>query len=129
MTIEKLFVEATRNKTRFPFRGLVSIEDLWDLSTAQLDAIYKTLNSELKQVQEESLLNTKSKEDKELDAKIEIVKYIVSIKLAEQEARSKAKEQAEQKQKIMGILSKKQDEELHNMSPEELQKILNEMEG
>lgn len=129
MTIEKLFIEGTRNKVRFPFRGIVSVEDLWDLSVSQLDEVYKALNSKLKQAQEESLLNTKTKEDKELDNKIEIVKYIVAVKLFEQEAHSKAKEQAEQKQKIMGILSRKQDEELHNMSAEELQKILSEMEN
>jgi hypothetical protein len=127
MTIEKMFEVATRSKMRFPFKGLISIEDLWDLSVQNLDLIFKNLNSELKQVQEESLLNTKTKEDKELDMKIEIVKYIVNIKLEEDNLRLKAKAQKEQKQKIMEILSAKQDESLQNKSIDELKAMLEEL--
>lgn len=128
MTIEKMFEVAVRTKMRFPFKGLVSVEDLWDLSVTGLDGIFKTLNSELKQVKEESLLNTKTKEDKELDLKIAIVKYIVNVKLEEQEAKSKAKAQKEQKQKIMEILATKQDESLQNKSIDELKAMLEEIE-
>jgi hypothetical protein len=122
-----MFEVATRSKMRFPFKGLISIEDLWDLSVQNLDLIFKNLNSELKQVQEESLLNTKTKEDKELDMKIEIVKYIVNIKLEEDNLRLKAKAQKEQKQKIMEILSAKQDESLQNKSIDELKAMLEEL--
>lgn len=124
---EKMFEMAVRNKFRFPFRGLISVEDLFDLSVENLDSIFKTLNSQLKQVQEESLLNTKTKEDKELDTKIEIIKYIVGIKLEEQDLRLKAKAQKEQKQKILEILSVKQDESLQNKSVEELKAMLDEL--
>lgn len=128
MTIEKLFVEAARNKMRFPFKGQISVEDLFDLSPQNLDTIFKVLNSELKQVQEESLLNTKTKADKELDAKIEIVKYIVATKLEENALRLKVKEQKEQKQKIMEILATKQDESLQNKSEAELKALLEELD-
>lgn len=127
MTIENKFEVATRSKMRFPFRGLISVEDLWDLSVNNLDSIFKTLNSELKQVQEESLLNVKTKEDKELDVKIEIVKHVVKVKLEEENARLQVKAQKEQKQKIMEILSAKQDESLQNKSVEELQAMLGEL--
>ena len=63
----------------------------------------------------------------ELETKIEIVKYIFSVKLEEQATRSQAKEKREQKQKIMGILAKKQEEGLNNKSEEELQKMLEEL--
>lgn len=129
MTVEKLFVEATRSKMRFPFRGLISVEDLWDLSVENLDSIFKVLNSQLKQVQEESLLNTKSKSDEELDTKIEIVKYIVKTKLDENAARLQEKELKEKKQKIMEILSSKQEENLQNKTEEELKAMLEEMDN
>lgn len=129
MNTEKLFEVATRVKMRFPFRGLVSAEDLWDLPVKSLDQIFKTLNSQLKQVKEDSLLDTKTKEDKELDMKIEIVKHIFNVKLEEQEKREKAIERREKKQKIMEILSDKQDQDLQNKSPEELQKMLNELDS
>ena len=58
---EKMFETAVRTKMRFPFKGVVSVEDLWDLSVENLDTVYKTLNSELKKATEESLLNTKTK--------------------------------------------------------------------
>lgn len=124
-----MFEVATRSKMRFPFRGLISVEDLWDLSVQNLDIIFKSLNSALKQVQEESLLNTKTKEDKELDMKIEIVKHIVEVKLEEENSRLKAKAQKEQKQKIMEILSAKQDESLQNKSIDELKAMLDELEA
>ena len=80
MEAGKLFETATRNKMRFPFRGMISVEDLWDLSLTNLDSVFKTLNAEAKKSEEESLLETKSKENEELSNKIEIVKYIVNTK-------------------------------------------------
>jgi len=127
MTKEQMFEVAVRSKFRFPFRGLIVTEDLWDLSITELDSIFKTLNSQLKQVKEESLLNTKTKEDKELDTKIEIVKYIFNTKIEEENARLKAKENKEKKQKILEIIANKQDESLQNKSEEELMKMLNDL--
>lgn len=129
MTIENKFEVALRNKFRFPFRGLISVEDLYDLSVQNLDSIFKTLNSELKQVQEESLLNTKSKEDKELELKIDIVKHIVNVKLTEANERLKAKEQKEKKQKIMEVLSAKKEASLQDKTVEELEAMLNQLEN
>lgn len=122
-----MFEKAVRNKMRFPYKGMVSVEDLWDLSVSALDTIFKTLNSQIKQAKEESLLSTKSKADTVLDLQIEIVKYIVSVKLAEKEAREKAACKREQKQKIMQIMATKQDEELQNSSVDDLQKMLDEL--
>ena len=123
-----IFEVAIREKFRFPFKGMISVEDLWDCSVSNLDSIFKTLNSQLKQVKEESLLDTKTQQDKELDMKIEIIKYIVKVKQEEENLRLKSKEQREKKQKIMEILSVKQDTALQNMSEDELKKMLNELE-
>ena len=99
MEAGKLFETATRNKMRFPFRGMISVEDLWDLSLTNLDSVFKTLNAEAKKSEEESLLETKSKENEELSNKIEIVKYIVNIKLEEKKTRENARKNAEMKQR------------------------------
>ena len=125
---KNMFEVATRTKMRFPFKGMISVEDLWDLSVQNLDKVFKTLNSQRKEVQEESLLDTKSLEDERLETQIEIVKYIVNVKLAEQVARAKAAENREKKQKIMALMAKKDDEAMENMSREELQKLLDELE-
>lgn len=127
MTTENLFESATRSKMRFPFKGMISVEDLWDLSLTNLDSVFKTLNAEAKKSEEESLLNTKSKEDEEISNKIEIVKYIVSVKLDEKKKREDAKKNAEMRQRLLEIKAKRQDAALENMSDEDLDKALAEL--
>lgn len=128
METGKLFELATRNKMRFPFRGMISVEDLWDLSLTNLDSVFKTLNAEAKKFEEESLLNTKSKEDEEISNKIDIVKYIVNVKLEEKRAREDARKNAEMKQRLLEIKAKRQDAALENMSDEDLDKMLAELD-
>jgi len=124
-----IFEVATREKYRFNYKGLISVSDLWDLSTTELDLIFKDLNSQLKKTkEEESLLQIKTKEDKELEIKIEIIKHIVKIKVDEQTSKLLTKERKEKKQKILEILSEKQEEGLKNKSIEELTSMLNDIE-
>lgn len=128
MTTENMFEIAARNKLRFPFRGIVSTEDLFDLSVENLDSIFKNLNSQVKQANEESLLVTRTQEDDTLNTMIEIVKYIVRVKLEEEAARLQARERRLKKQKIMEIVQSKQDADLQTKSIDELQSMLNELE-
>ena len=122
-----IFEYATREALRFPYKGMQSVEDLWQLSVKELDSIYKTLNKQIKQSEEESLLATKSNVDTELEVQIAIVKHIVSVKLAEKEAAEKASVKKAQKQKIMSIIATKQDEALQNSSIDDLKKMLDEL--
>lgn len=125
--VMNVFEYATRNKVRFPYKGLISVEDLWDLSVTELDKIYKTLNTQVKQTQEESLLETKTEVDELLENQIEIVKHIVAVKLREQKAKEREADKAAQRQKIMAIIAKKQDESLENASIDDLQMMLNSL--
>ena len=128
MEANKMFEVAVRNKFRFPFKGVISVEDLWDLSVQQLDSIFKTLKSQEQKAQEESLLDTRTPEDEALKTKIEIIRYIVTVKLDEAKQAERAKENRDQKQKILGILAEKQDADLRNKTPEELQAMLNQLD-
>lgn len=128
MSKEEMFIRATRSKVRFPYKGLASVEDLWDLPVTELDKIYKSLKKQEKQENEESLLEVKTDEDETLTMQIEIVKYIVGVKLEEKKAAENAKARREQKQKIMSILASKQDEALQGKSIEELEKMLDELD-
>lgn len=127
MEANKMFEVAVRNKFRFPFKGVISVEDLWDLSVQQLDGIFKTLKSQEKKAQEESLLDTRTPEDEALKTKIDIIRYIVTVKLDEAKQAEHAKENRDQKQKILGILAEKQDADLRSKTPEELQAMLNQL--
>lgn len=119
-----IFMMATRNKYRFPFKGMISVEDLWDLSVKNLDIVFKALNAEAKQANEESLLATKSAKDVELEAKIDIVKYIVRVKQEEASAKILEVANAEKRNRIKDIIAAKEDQSLQNMSVEELQALL-----
>lgn len=127
MSKEEMFIKATRNKVRFPYKGLVSVEDLWDLPVTELDKIYKFLNQQKKQASEESLLEVKTIEDEKLTIQIEIVKYIVSVKLEEKKQAENAKARKEQKEKLLKLLADKQDEELKGKTAEEIQKMIDEL--
>lgn len=128
MNKNEMFIMATRNKFRFPFRGQISVEDLWDLSVENLDSVYKALNSQVKKAKEESLLNTKSREDEIIEMQIEIVKYIVNVKQDESAKRVAAKEKRARKQKILEVLAAKEDADLQNKSSEELQAMLADLD-
>lgn len=128
MSDMNLFEVATRANYQFPFRGMINVIDLWDLSLTNLDSVFKTLNAEVKKFEEESLLHTKSKEDEEISNKIEIVKYIVNVKLNEKKKRENDIKNAETRQKLLEIKAKRQNAALESMSDEELDKALAELE-
>lgn len=124
---KNLFELATRCKYRFPYRGQITIEDLWDLHPTELDTIFKTLNAEAKKVSEESLLELRTKEDEELSNKITIVRYIVYAKLEEQKIRENEKANKDRKQKLLAIKARREEAALENISDEQLDKMINEL--
>lgn len=124
---KNLFEIATRNRYRFNYKGVMTVEDLWSLQVEDLDAIFKMLNRQKKTADEDSLLATKSAEDQDLANKIDIVRYIVSVKLAEAAERVSAAEKKAQRDKIMEIVAKKKDKALEDMGIEDLMKKLEEL--
>ena len=126
---KNLFEIATRNRYRFNYKGVMTVEDLWSLRVEDLDAIFKMLNRQKKTADEDSLLATKSAEDQDLANKIDIVRYIVSVKLAEAAERVSAAEKKAQRDKIMEIVAKKKDKDkaLEDMGIEDLMKKLEEL--
>lgn len=125
---KNLFEIATRNRYRFNYKGVMSVEDLWSLRVEDLDAIFKMLNRQKKTADEDSLLATKSAEDQDLANKIDIVRYIVSVKLAEAADRVSAAEKKAQRDKILEIVAKKKDKALEDMGIEDLMKKLEELD-
>lgn len=128
MTTAELFIEATKKNFQFPFRGMINIIDLWELSVQNLDLVFKSLNADYKKSEEESLLSAQTKESEELSEKIEIVKYIVNEKLAEKKAKEDAKKNREMKQHLLEIKAKRQDAALEGLSDAELDKMIQAME-
>lgn len=119
-----MYEKAARLKLRFNHKGLCTAEDLWDLPLRELDAIFKSLNAQLRTEKEESLLEQKSQEDEILELKVAIVRHVVEVRLQEQKEREDAAAKADRKQKLLGIIADKQDAELRDMSVEELTKLV-----
>lgn len=130
-TYGTLFEMASQMKFRYPYKGMITTEDLWDLKVSELDVVYKNLNKELKTLDGDSLIATRSASDavkaNELQNKIEIVKYIFTSKQQEAELHRMAAANAAEKQKILGVLADMEDNALRNMSKEDLLKRLAEL--
>ena len=130
---EKMWIEALSKKLRFEYKGLISIEDLFDLSLNELDEIYRKLKKELdeyKQYSEDSLLNKDEKKDEtseELQLKIDVVTAVFNHLKKQQEELQRKIALQNQRDKILGIIADKQDEELSNKSISELKELLDDM--
>ena len=128
MTIEHLFVLATRNKFRFDSKvGLLTVEDLWELpltaaNKANLDDVAIKLSKALKET-EESFVTAKSARDTTISQKLDIVKHVIQTRMDENKAVLEAKAKADQREKIKGLISAKEDEGLKSLSLEELKAI------
>ena len=123
-----IFEYAVRNKLRFSYKGLLTVEDLWDLTLKDLDAIYKQLKGQMKVNEEESLMTSKSKADTVLEMQIEIVKYIFAEKEAAQQKAKKAAENRKQREKLMRILAEQEEKDLRGKSADELRAMIAELE-
>ena len=108
-----MFEKASRMKLRFNTqRGVLSVEDLWDLPLIQLDNIAIALNKKLQESKTESFIKTRTKDTTELELKFNIAKHIIDVKLQEQEDRLLESEKKAKRQKILDLMAKKQDAEL-----------------
>lgn len=124
---ENIFEIASKEKYRYPFKGLVTTEDLWDLRVEDLDAIYKNLNAQKKRADEDSLLSAETTEDQTLTRKIAIVKYVFAAKKKQAEDALNARAAALQRKKLDDLITSKKDANLAAMSIEDLEKMRAEL--
>lgn len=123
--MENIFIEASKKKYRFDFKGSIFVEDLWDLGLEDLNTIFKNLSAQLKaQKSEESLLETKKSENVEtLENKIAIIRYVADVKKDEIQKRQTAKAAHDRYSKIMEIIEEKSNAALRDMSLDELKAL------
>lgn len=129
-----IFETASRTALRFATsRGQISTEDLWNIplqskSGYDLDTIAKDHNAALKGVTDESFVVTADHPQKaEYTLKLEIIKHIIAVKLAERQAAANAAAKAAERQKLLAVLEKHQTAALENMSIEQVQARLAEL--
>ena len=119
-----IFKYAVKNKLRFNYKGVCTVEDLYDIPLSGLDKMYGELKKQQKNFGEDSLLNKKSSEEKEIGIKIEIVESIVADRLADIDKAKKAQQTRERNRRIAQIIADKEDAALNDMSLEDLKAML-----
>lgn len=125
-----IFKYAACNALRFPYRGNLTVEDLFKLRMEDLDVLYKTLGGAYSKFLDngyESLIetdNTNTEEAQRLKISMDIVKEIFNDKKDAYDKTQKQLEKRQKMQKIMDIMAQKEDDALMSKSLEELQKEL-----
>lgn len=123
-----MFEKAARLKLRFnTVKGLLTVEDLWDLPLTKLNEIAKGLNKKLKTIEEEDFLEEVSKEDEQAKLEFDIVIHILNTKKKEKDIQKNMVKKKAEKQKILDIIERKQDSSLEDLSVDELKAKLNEI--
>ena len=120
-----MFENALKNGFRYPSnKGLITTEDLFCLSLNDLNEIAKKINKLIKNSEEESFIPGPNFNNNNDSKRLDIVKHIINLKINEQNAKMIEKSNAEKRQRILEIINKKDEESLENMSKEELEKLL-----
>ena len=128
MNINDLFVVAARKKFRFDStKGQLQVEDLYDSSLLALDAIAITLDEKIQKAGRKSFVAKKSVSTGDDESKLEIVKFVIETKQAEEDARKTKAADESQKTFLKDLLQKKNMEKLESLSPEEIQKQLDQL--
>jgi len=131
--MDELYKKASKRKLRFDTpKGLISIEDLWDITLISkngisVDNIAKALNKELKDNAEESFVSPITKRKTITELKFEIVKDVIKTRLEEVRIQEKATLRKSNKEKILGIIADKEDEKLKKTSLVNLRKMVEEL--
>lgn len=125
-----MYKQAAQLKLRFDTtKGLLSVEQLYDLSLNRLAFIIKTLKKQLKKNNDDELSfldEEATPVDKEVELRFNIAKDIYLTKKEEREATKTAADKKAHNEKILELIKEKQEEGLKNMSVEDLEKMIKE---
>jgi hypothetical protein len=126
-----IFEQASRLGLNFELPnigGVWKADDLWALpfKAARGPCLYDlatALHNDLKHDTPDFLDDIETPDPKQ-KLRFDIVKHVIEVKKAENKALLEARARAEQKQKILGIMARKQDAALEGQSLEDLQALL-----
>lgn len=121
------FELAVKLKVRFATsRGDASLEQLYDMPLTSrngfdLDTTARSVYQELKSIDEVSFVSSVPNKAKDLlQLKLDLVTHVIASKLEENSKVLKAAKNKEERQKLLGILNQKQDEELSTLTADEI---------
>jgi len=119
------FKLASQQKLRFQTnRGLLSTEQLWDLSLEDLDVLAVSLEAQHKESGKKSFIVKTSAKDKTAKLRFDLVLDVLNTKIAENEAAAEARDIKEHNKKIITLIAEKEDESLKGKSIKQLEAML-----
>jgi|SRR6478609_7566902 len=135
METSAMFEQASRLKIRFDSpRGLLTIEDLWDLplesptgNRVNLDSIAVDLHRQTRSTADVVSFVSPAKQDTGKDVltlKFEIVKHIIGVRVAERNELKAASDRKEKKARLLELIARKEDETLAGKSIEDLRAMV-----
>lgn len=124
-----MYKKALRMKLRFATnKGKLTTEDLFDLSLTDLNSLAIALDKKLSETPRKSFISDIAPDTQEDELRFNIVKDIITLKLAERNAAQNAKAKAAEKVQLMEILHRKKNEALENLSVAEIEAKLASLE-
>jgi hypothetical protein len=126
-----MFEKAAQLKLRFESpKGLLTVEQLYDLSLDALDSMARAVNTQLKaQVEGSFIPNKKNTTDNVLELKLALLKHIIVYKADKETAKKKAVEKRAQLEMLKDIQARKATEALTAASLEEISQMIKQLEA
>lgn len=125
-----IFEKASKLKLRFSTsKGLLSAEDLWDLSLESLDVIAVSVDKQLETSGKKSFIGKRNTKNAELELALEVLKHIIEVKLAEKDAKAARAEKQAKVAQLKEIIGRKSLTELENKSTDDLLKELEALQA
>lgn len=119
------FKQATKEKLRFQTsKGLLSTEQLWDLSLTDLDQLAVSLQEQYEESGKKSFLVKRSVKDKTTKLKFDVVLDVLQTKSEELEEAKQKAEDKKHNEKILQLIAEKQDESLKGKTIKQLEAML-----
>jgi hypothetical protein len=115
--MEQLFIKASREKLRFPSsKGQLTVEQLWDLpltsktGKVNLDELAVAAFNDNEATPTVSFVETTVRKNTAAETRLEILKYIIAAKQAENSLKLEAAAKAAEKAELLELLATKQKE-------------------
>lgn len=136
--VMNMFEYAARKKVRFESpHGALTFEQLWEVPLRvkdskdgfHLDVVAKAANKSLKEISEESFVETaRTPEHTRREITLDLVKYVIDTKLAEEKIAEQKAANKIKREKLLTILAEKQDSKLSTQSEKELRKQIDALD-
>jgi|SRR6187399_380007 len=119
------FKQASKEKLRFQTsKGQLSTEQLWDLSIEDLDALAVSLEEQHQTSGKKSFVKKTSAKDKTTKLRFDVVLEVLNTKVDEYNTAQEKAEAKAHNNKILQLISEKQDESLKGKSVKQLEAML-----